>query len=77
LSWGNYKAVSSPRGALFVGSVQEIFDKILMEHELFGHQRYMAQVDISGLPFAMVREVREPIERLASDVIPAVRRAFA
>jgi hypothetical protein len=45
-----------------------------MEHQLFGHQRYMAQLDIGGLPFAMVRE---SIELLASEVIPAVRRAIA
>jgi probable LLM family oxidoreductase len=74
MSWSDYEAVSSPRGALFVGSVEEIVDKILMEHQLFGHQRYMAQLDIGGLPFAMVRE---SIELLASEVIPAVRRAIA
>jgi alkanesulfonate monooxygenase SsuD/methylene tetrahydromethanopterin reductase-like flavin-dependent oxidoreductase (luciferase family) len=73
MSWSAYEALSSPRGALFVGSVEEIVDKILMEYQLFGHQRYMAQLDIGGLPFEMVKE---SIELLAAEVIPAVRRAI-
>jgi probable LLM family oxidoreductase len=74
MSRGQYDALSSPRGALFVGSVEEIVDKILMEHALFGHGRYMAQMDIGGLPFV---SVRESIELFASEVIPAVRRAIS
>ncbi len=73
MSRADYETLASPRGALFVGSVQEIVDKILMEYELFGHQRYMAQMDIGGLPFG---RVRESIELFAAEVIPAVRRAI-
>lgn len=68
-----FESLASPRGALFVGSVNEIVDKILFEHELFGHQRYMAQMDIGGLPF---EKVRRSIELFATEVIPAVRRAI-
>ena len=73
MSRQEYEALASPHGALFVGSVDEIVDKILMERELFGHQRYMAQMDIGGVPFD---KVRESIELLATDVVPAVRRAI-
>jgi alkanesulfonate monooxygenase SsuD/methylene tetrahydromethanopterin reductase-like flavin-dependent oxidoreductase (luciferase family) len=63
--------LASPEGALFVGSPQQIIDKILYEHRLFGHQRFIAQVDIGGLPFGKVADV---IELLATEVMPVIRR---
>jgi alkanesulfonate monooxygenase SsuD/methylene tetrahydromethanopterin reductase-like flavin-dependent oxidoreductase (luciferase family) len=48
----DYEARAAPHGAIFVGSPQQIIDKILYERELFGHQRFLAQIDIGGLPFA-------------------------
>lgn len=68
----DYEALAGPRGALFVGSPQQITDKILYEHELFGHQRFMAQIGIGGLPFA---KIAAAIELLATRVLPDVRRA--
>ena len=73
ISRGDYEQLASPRGSLFVGSPQEIADKILYEHDLFGHQRFLAQIDIGGLPFAKVAQV---IELLACDVLPIVKRAL-
>jgi probable LLM family oxidoreductase len=73
MSRHEYERLASPLGALFVGSVQEIVEKILMEHELFGHQRYMAQLDIGGLPF---EKIRESIQLLATEIAPAVRKAI-
>jgi alkanesulfonate monooxygenase SsuD/methylene tetrahydromethanopterin reductase-like flavin-dependent oxidoreductase (luciferase family) len=58
-------------GPLFVGSPQEIIDKMMWERELFGHQRYLAQVDIGGQPYAMVAKT---IELLGGKVLPALRR---
>jgi probable LLM family oxidoreductase len=66
----DYERLASPRGALFVGSPQEIVDKILYEYEMFKHDRFMAQIDIGGLPFAKVGNV---IELLATEVLPVVR----
>ncbi len=74
ISPSDYAQLAGPRGSLFVGSPQEIAEKILYEHELFGHQRFLAQIDIGGLPFAKVAQV---IEHLAVDVLPMVRRALA
>ena len=67
-----YEERASPTGALFVGSPQQIIDKILYEHELFGHQRFLAQLDIGGQPYGMVAE---QIELLASDILPVLRQA--
>jgi alkanesulfonate monooxygenase SsuD/methylene tetrahydromethanopterin reductase-like flavin-dependent oxidoreductase (luciferase family) len=74
ISRGDYELLASPEGALFVGSPQQIVDKILYEHRLFAHQRFLAQIDIGGLPYAKVAEV---IELLASEVAPVVRRETA
>ena len=67
-----YDKRAAADGPLFVGSPQQIVDKMLWERELFGHQRYLAQVDIGGLPFA---EVARTIELLGAKVAPAVREA--
>jgi probable LLM family oxidoreductase len=69
----DYDALAAPHGALFVGSAQQIIDKILYEHELFGHQRFLAQIDIGGLPFSSVARV---IELFAAQVAPAIRKAM-
>lgn len=61
---------AGPRGALFAGSPQEI-DKILWEHELLGHDRFLAQIGLGGLPFA---DTARSIELLATDVLPVIRR---
>jgi probable LLM family oxidoreductase len=61
---------AGPEGPLFVGSPQEIVDKMLWERELFGHQRYLAQVDIGGLPYAAVAR---NIALLGEKVVPFLR----
>jgi probable LLM family oxidoreductase len=69
-----YEQLAGRDGPLFVGSPQQIVDKILHEYDLFGHQRFLAQIDIGGLPYAKVAQV---IELIASDVMPVVQRATA
>jgi len=66
----DYDARASRHGPIFVGSPQQIIDKIMYERELFGHQRFLAQVDIGGMPFGNVTRV---IELFATKVAPVVR----
>ncbi|WP_430540034.1 LLM class flavin-dependent oxidoreductase [Neobacillus drentensis] len=66
-----FEQMCSKEKALFVGSSQEIIEKILRHYELFGHQRFLAQIDIGGMPF---KKVAENIERLATEVAPVVRK---
>ena len=61
----------SPRGALVVGSPEEVVEKILSEHELFGHQRFMAQISVGTLPH---EKVMRAIELFGTEVAPAVRK---
>jgi probable LLM family oxidoreductase len=65
-----YEQRAAPTGPIFVGSPQQIIDKLMYERELFGHDRFLAQVDIGGLPYA---KVARSIELLARHVLPAVR----
>jgi len=73
LSREQFEAGRTLRGALAVGSPQQVIDKILFQHEIFGHQRFLAQV--SGVvPHAtMMRH----IELLGTEVAPVVRREVA
>ncbi|MFN9493016.1 MAG: LLM class flavin-dependent oxidoreductase [Sphingobacteriales bacterium] len=63
---------TQPQGALLVGSPQEVIDKILYEHELFGHTRFLAQMTIGALPHKLAMK---SIELLGDVVAPAVRKA--
>ena len=59
------------RGADFVGSPQEIIDKILFQHELFGHQRLLLQLGVGTIAH---HKVMRAIELLGTEVAPAVRK---
>ncbi len=63
----------SPRGALLVGDPHEVIDKILYEHELFAHQRFLMQMSVGTMPH---RQVMHSIELLGNIVAPAVRKAL-
>ena len=65
-----YEALRSPRGALAAGGVEEVAQKILFEHELFGHDRYLAQMAAGEVPHL---EVMRSIERFGTEVVPLVR----
>ncbi|MDW0118307.1 LLM class flavin-dependent oxidoreductase [Sporosarcina thermotolerans] len=72
MSIAEFEQLTAPDTALFVGSPEQIVEKILRQYELFGHKRFMAQVDIGGLPF---EKVVKSIELLATKVAPVVRKA--
>jgi alkanesulfonate monooxygenase SsuD/methylene tetrahydromethanopterin reductase-like flavin-dependent oxidoreductase (luciferase family) len=74
MSAGQYDALRSPRGALAVGSPQEVAEKILFEHELFGHQRYLGQMSVGAVAH---RDVLRSIELFGSEVAPVVRKEVA
>lgn len=62
------------RGANFVGSPQEVIEKILFQHEIFGHQRFLMQLSVGTLPHA---KVMRAIELYGTEVAPVVRREVA
>lgn len=68
-----YEHSRSPKAALMVGSVQEVIDKILYEHELFGNTRFMAQASVGNVPHKMVMK---SIELFGTKVVPVVRKSL-
>ena len=69
----DFDVVTGPNTALFVGSPEEIVEKILYQHELYGHTRFLAQVDIGGVPF---EKVAANIELLGTEIVPMVKKAM-
>jgi probable LLM family oxidoreductase len=67
----DFNALRTLRGALVVGSPQDVIEKILYQHELFGHQRFLAQISVGTLPH---EQVLRAIELFATEVAPAVRK---
>ena len=65
-----YEHGRSPRGHLLVGSPQEVADKILAQHELFGHDRFLAQMSLGTLPH---EHAMRSTELLGTEVVPLVR----
>ncbi|HEV2150239.1 MAG TPA: LLM class flavin-dependent oxidoreductase [Longimicrobiaceae bacterium] len=62
------------RGANFVGSPEEVVEKILFQHEIFGHQRFLLQFSVGTLPH---EKVMRSIELFGTRVAPVVRRETA
>jgi probable LLM family oxidoreductase len=72
LSRETYEYLRSPTGALMVGSVQQVTEKILYEYELFGNTRFLAQASVGNVPHKMIMK---SIELFGTHVAPAVRKA--
>ena len=70
----DFDALRSPRGALLVGSPEEVIEKILFQHEIFGHRRFLAQITVGSLPHD---KAMHAIELLGTEVAPAVRKEVA
>jgi probable LLM family oxidoreductase len=69
-----YEELRSPRGALAVGDPEQVAEKILFEYEIFGHQRYVAQMSVGAVEH---RDVLRSIELFAGEVAPRVRAEVA
>jgi probable LLM family oxidoreductase len=74
--WGgmnrtDFDAATKPQAHLLVGSPQEVIDKILYEHGIFGHTRFLAQMSIGAMPHY---QVLKSIELFGNVVAPAVKK---
>ena len=69
-----FEASRTLRGANFVGSPEEVVEKILFQHEIFAHDRFLLQLTVGSLDHA--RTLRA-IELYGTEVAPAVRKELA
>ena len=49
-------------------------EKILFQHEIFGHERFLLQLSVGTMPHA---EMLRAIELFGTEVAPAVRRELS
>jgi probable LLM family oxidoreductase len=76
--WGpmnrnDFDAMRSPHGSLIVGSPQEVVDKILYEHSLFKHTRFLVQMSVGTMAHD---KILHSIELFGTKVAPEVRKAL-
>jgi probable LLM family oxidoreductase len=69
-----YEALRAPDGALAVGAPEQVAEKLLFEHELFGHDRYIAQMSVGAVAH---RDVLRSMELFGTEVAPVVREELA
>jgi probable LLM family oxidoreductase len=74
LTRAQFDAAARLRGASFIGSPQEVAEKILFQHEVFGHQRFLVQFSVGTLPHA---SIMRSIELYGTEVAPVVRAEIA
>ena len=66
-----FDALRTLRGALVVGSPEEVIEKILFQHQIFGHERFLLQISVGPVPH---RNVMHAIELFGAKVAPIVRQ---
>lgn len=63
-----------PHNIMNIGSPQQIIEKILYQHEVFGHQRYIAQIDFGGMP---MDNIKKNLDLIGSEILPAIKKYTA
>lgn len=66
-----FEASCTLRGANFVGTPEMIIEKILYQHKIFGHSRFLMQMSVGSVPHD---KLLRSIELFATKVAPAVKK---
>lgn len=67
----HFEAERQLHGALLVGDPEQVTEKILHQHEIFRHDRFLIQLTVGPMPHDRVLRA---IELLGTKVAPAVRK---
>ena len=70
----DYVASATLRGANFIGSPDQVVEKILFQHRIFGHDRFLMQMSVGTLPHD---RLLRSIELFGTKVAPALRQELA
>jgi alkanesulfonate monooxygenase SsuD/methylene tetrahydromethanopterin reductase-like flavin-dependent oxidoreductase (luciferase family) len=74
MSRAQFDAGCEPEGHLLVGTSDEVAAKILAQHELFGHDRFLGHISVGVLPH---ERAMRATELFATEVAPLVRERLA
>ncbi|MDQ1437253.1 MAG: hypothetical protein QOK43_882 [Acidimicrobiaceae bacterium] len=69
-----FRAMRELEGPVIAGSPDEVIEKILFQHEIFGNQRFTMLISVGGMPH---RSVLRSIELFGTEVAPVVRAELA
>jgi len=71
MSREQFEFMRSDQGSLLVGGVEQVVEKLVYEHKLFGYTRFFAQASLGFVPHELTMK---SIELYATQVIPEVKR---
>jgi probable LLM family oxidoreductase len=74
LARADYDAMLDVRGALVVGNAEQVAEKILFQHEIFRHDRFMIQFTVGSMPH---EKIMHSIELFGTEVAPLVQAEVA
>jgi len=74
MSRAQYDGAATLRGANFVGTPEQVVEKILFQHQIFQHQRFGLQMSAGTMPHG---KMMRAIELLGTRVAPVVRSEIA
>ncbi len=68
-----FEYMRMPNGSLMVGNPEEVAEKIISEHRIFGNTRFLAQIIAGDIPHD---KILSSIRLFAAEVAPLVRKAI-
>ncbi len=74
LARADYDAMLDVRGALLVGNAEQVAEKILFQHDIFRHDRFMIQFTVGSMPHD---KIMRSIELFGTKVAPLVQAEVA
>jgi probable LLM family oxidoreductase len=74
MSRNHFEQSATLRGADFIGTPDQIIEKILFQHSFFHHDRLLLQLSVGSIPHD---KMMRAIELLGTKVAPAVRQEIA
>ena len=69
-----YDASATLRGSDFVGSPEQVIEKILFQYEIFKHDRFLVQFTVGSMPH---EKIMHSIELFGTKVAPVIREEIA
>lgn len=71
MSRAQFDASTELNGANFIGSPQQIIDKIMYQYEIFEHNRFLVQMSVGSIPH---KKMMRSIELFGTEVAPVIRK---
>ncbi|MFA1821411.1 LLM class flavin-dependent oxidoreductase [Virgibacillus oceani] len=67
----NFAQGADLRDVMNIGSPELIVEKLLYQHEQFGHQRFIGQMDFGGVPFD---KLKKNIDLIGTKILPEIKK---